>query len=421
MKVLVVGSGGREHAILWKLKQSPKIDQLYCSPGNAGTALVAENVHSGVDYVQDLLSFAVENGIDYTIIGPEVALGDGIADEFNRTGKKVFGPSKAGAQLETSKLFAKNFMKKYNIPTGRFEDFTDVRAAKEYIDAAPFEVVVKADGLAAGKGVIVPSTRQEAKDAVEKILVQREFGAAGDHVVIEERLDGDEATLLCFCDGKAIKPMVPSQDHKRLLDNDEGPNTGGMGVYAPTPLITAEMMAEITTTILEPTLRGIQQEQLDYRGILYVGLMIVKGKPFVLEYNCRFGDPEAQVVLPLLENDLLDVVVAVCDQKLSEIDVRTSSKHACCVILASGGYPGHYHRGYEISGLNNVEGALVFHAGTQGIDHEILTAGGRVLGVTALGNTLPEAIDKAYAEVKKIHFVDMTFRTDIGKKAERYK
>ncbi len=420
MKALVIGSGGREHTLVWKLKQSPQIEKIYCAPGNAGTAGIAHNVDTCVDYIASLLSFVVDEGIDITVVGPEMPLSQGISDLFERQGKIIFGPKKYAAQLESSKDFAKQFMMRHAIPTAKYETFTDAKAAIAYVQAAPFDVVIKADGLAAGKGVIIPQSKEEAVKAVEQIMVAREFGPAGDKVVIEENMRGDEATLLCFCDGKTISPMVSSQDHKRVFDHDEGPNTGGIGVYAPTPLMTAGLMEKVKERILDRIIRGMVAEEMEYKGVLYVGLMIVQGEPYVLEFNVRFGDPETQVVLPLLETDLVDVIMAVHEQRLDQLQLVWKPQHACSVIMCSGGYPAEFQRGYLISGLDQVQDAIVFHAGTAMENNAIVTAGGRVLGVTALGDSLQAAIDLAYREVARIDFKDKHFRNDIGAKAARY-
>ncbi|HNT29946.1 MAG TPA: phosphoribosylamine--glycine ligase [bacterium] len=420
MKALVVGSGGREHTLAWKLAQSPKIEKIYCAPGNAGTASIAENISTGVDYIGSLLSFAIDNEIGLTVVGPEMALADGIADVFERQGLKIFGPRQQAAQLEASKTFAKQFMKKHAIPTAAYEVFSNAAQAKAYIESVEYDVVVKADGLAAGKGVLIPKNKEEACAAIDDILERRAFGPAGATCVIEQRLEGDEATLLCFCDGVTIKPMVSSQDHKRALDGDQGLNTGGMGVYAPTPLVTDVLMAKVKEQILDRIIAGMQAEEMDFRGVLYVGLMIVKGEPYVLEFNVRFGDPECQVVIPLLESDLVDVCLAVAERKLADVDLRWSTQHACHVTMASGGYPQKFERGFPISGLDKVENALVFHAGTALDNGQVVTSGGRVLGVTALGDTLPDAIATAYREIEKIDFKNKHYRTDIGAKASRY-
>ena len=420
MKALVVGSGGRQHALVWKLKQSPQIDQLYCAPGNAGTAQIAHNVDTGVDYIDSLLNFVIDENVDITVVGPEMPLSQGISDLFRRQGKIIFGPKKFAAQLESSKEFAKQFMNRHSIPTATHQTFTDVAAAKEYLGRVPFKVVIKADGLAAGKGVIIPESKDEAIRAIDQIMVNREFGPAGDRVVIEENLVGDEATLLCFCDGKTISPMISSQDHKRVFDHDEGPNTGGIGVYAPTPLLTPGLMAKVRSRILDRIIAGMMADNMEYKGILYVGLMIVQGEPFVLEFNVRFGDPETQVVLPLLETDLVDVIMAVHEKRLDQLELKWKPQHACTVIMCSGGYPGEFETGYPITGLDQVTDAIVFHAGTTMENNSIVTSGGRVLGVTALGDTLQSAIDTAYREVRKIDFKNKHFRNDIGAKAARY-
>lgn len=423
MRVLVVGSGGREHTLVWKLSQSPQVSEIFCIPGNAGACDLAHCVRLEDESVQGIAEFAEEMGIGLTIVGPEAYLVQGIVDEFETRGLRIFGPRAAAAQLEGSKTFAKSLMMKYNIPTARYGVFTEVDEAKEYLKNAGLPIVVKADGLAAGKGVIVAYTLEDAICALESMMIKKEFGASGDRVVIEEFLVGEEATILAFTDGKTVRPMVPSQDHKAVFDNDTGPNTGGMGAYSPAPVVTDEVYTQVCEKILYPVVRALKQEGIEYKGVLYAGLMIQDGEAKVVEFNCRFGDPEAQVVLPRLETDLVDIVQAVIDNRLEEVRVEWKDDAAVCVVMASGGYPGQYQKGIPISGLDSVrgiEGLAVFHAGTAMKDGEIVTNGGRVLGVTALGATIEEAIGKAYDGVRHIEFEGAQYRKDIGAKASRH-
>jgi len=424
MNILIIGSGGREHALVWKLAQSPRVTKIYCAPGNAGTAQVAENIDIASEDIMGLREFALHNRIDLTVVGPEAPLVLGIVDEFEAHGLKVFGPSKKASILEGSKVFAKNLMKKYNIPSADFLSFTDEAEAKRFIKKVGAPVVVKADGLAAGKGVIVCQTGAEAERAVERILREKEFGEAGNEVIIEECLVGEEASILCFTDGKTIVPMASAQDHKRVNDNDEGPNTGGMGAYSPAPLVTAELLAKVEREILKPTISGMEAEGHSYKGILYVGLMLTKDGPKVLEYNCRFGDPETQCILPRLKTDLLEILLSIVDCRLSIISLDWDPRSAVCVVLASGGYPGSYKKGQEITGLENardLDDVIIFHAGTTLKDGKTVTAGGRVLGVVGLGETIRHAIDRSYLAVKLINFKDMHYRKDIGRKALKWK
>ena len=423
MKVLVIGSGGREHAIVWKLNKSDKVDKIYCAPGNAGTALLAENLDIAGSDTAALLDFAKKENIDMTFVGPEAPLVAGIVDKFESAGINVFGPSQAAAALEGSKVFAKKLMKDYNIPTAAYEVFTDPEKAIDYIKKIGAPIVVKAEGLAAGKGVIVAESVEEAVDAVKLILVNDKFGEAGERIVVEEYLEGEEATVLAFVDGENIKAMVPSQDHKPAYDNDEGPNTGGMGAYAPAPIVSDELMEAVYKEILIPTVQALKEEGINYKGVLYSGLMIKDGKAKVLEYNVRFGDPEAQVVLPLLDTDLIDIAEAVVDGKLDELEIKWKVQKALCVIMASGGYPIEYEKGKEITGIKQVdqeEDMIVFQAGTKIENGTLLTDGGRVLAVTALGEDYQEVIEKAYSGVEKIHFDDFHIRSDIGQKALKH-
>ncbi|MBU0580285.1 MAG: phosphoribosylamine--glycine ligase [Candidatus Margulisbacteria bacterium] len=423
MKVLVIGSGGREHTIVWKLKQSPKIEKIYCAPGNAGIAEIAECLPIQADDIPALLNFAKENTIDLTVVGPEIPLVAGIADEFEATGLKVFGPSKKAAQLEGSKAFAKKIMKKYKVPTASYEVFKDLKKAKEHIFMSKFPVVIKADGLAAGKGVTVATSLVEATKALEDAMQNKVFGEAGATVVIEECLQGEEASILAFVDGKNFVSMVSSQDHKRIFDDDKGPNTGGMGTYSPAPLVTNMMMDEISNKILKPTIEGMAKEGAPYKGVLYAGLMLTKEGPKVIEYNCRFGDPETQVVLPRLESDLLEAMLACVDGTVDQLQLSWKQDAAVCVVLAADGYPGSYEKGKPIQGLENFKDlpdVVVFHAGTKLEEGVVKTSGGRVLGVTGLGSDIKAAIKKAYNAVNKIQFDGIYFRKDIGKKALKH-
>lgn len=422
MNILVIGGGGREHTLAWKLAQSPSATKLYAIPGNPGMAAAAECV-SGISIEDNeaVVAFAEEHAIDLAVIGPEVPLTNGIVDAFEAAGILAFGPRKAAAELEGSKAFSKGLMKKYGIPTAKYEVFTDAEAAKDYVRQEGAPIVIKADGLAAGKGVIVAETCDEALAAVADIMEDQEFGAAGNRVVIEEFMEGEEASLLCFTDGETIVPMISSQDHKRAYDGDKGPNTGGMGTYAPAPVMTPAMIEATKEKILKPVIAAMKQEGRTYQGCLYAGLMITKDGPKVVEFNARFGDPETQVVLPLLKSDLVDIMVACAkgDGSLKDLDIAWSDGAAVCVVLASGGYPKSYRKGYEITGLDEAEklGCHVFHAGTAERDGSVVTAGGRVLGVVAEAADVRAAVDKAYQGVNVIDFKDKMFRHDIAHRA----
>ena len=422
MNILAIGGGGREHTLAWKLAQSPSATKLYAIPGNPGMAAVAECV-SGISIEDNeaVVAFAKEHAIDLAVIGPEVPLTNGIVDAFEAAGILAFGPRKAAAELEGSKAFSKGLMKKYGIPTAKYEVFTDAEAAKDYVRQEGAPIVIKADGLAAGKGVIVAETCDEALAAVADIMEDQEFGAAGNRVVIEEFMEGEEASLLCFTDGETIVPMISSQDHKRAYDGDKGPNTGGMGTYAPAPVMTPAMIEATKEKILKPVIAAMKQEGRTYQGCLYAGLMITKDGPKVVEFNARFGDPETQVVLPLLKSDLVDIMVACAkgDGSLKDLDIAWSDGAAVCVVLASGGYPKSYRKGYEITGLDEAEklGCHVFHAGTAERDGSVVTAGGRVLGVVAEAADVRAAVDKAYQGVNVIDFKDKMFRHDIAHRA----
>jgi len=417
MKVLVVGGGGREHAVCKKLAESKLVDQLLCAPGNAGIAKVATCV-PGVKAtdVEGIVKLAKDEKVDFVCVTPDDPLALGCVDALEKEGIAAFGPSAYAAQMESSKIFSKNLMKKYGIPTAESETFEDMDEALKYLDTQTAPIVIKADGLALGKGVIVAKTLDEAKEAVVDMMQGGKFGKSGARVLIEECMFGREVTVLCFCDGKTIVPMQASQDHKRVFDNDQGPNTGGMGAFAPSPLYTAELAKQTMDTILVPTLNAMNAEGFTFKGVLYVGLMLTEKGPKVVEYNARFGDPETQVVLPLLDSDLMEIMMAVRNQTLSELDIQWKEESAACIVLASGGYPGKYEGGKLITGMDAAEdtGATVYHAGTKMTEEGVVTAGGRVLGVTALGDTLKSAVDSAYAAAKKIHFDGAHMRSDIG-------
>jgi len=416
LNILIIGSGGREHAIAWKAAQSPRLGQLYCLRGNPGTAQLGENVGGiSLDDHPAILRCCIEKQIALVIIGPEIYLAAGLADVLTGSGIKVFGPSKAAAQIESSKVFSKNFMSRHGIPTARYASFNHLAEALAHLEKVNYPVVIKASGLAAGKGVILPETRQEAKDALESILTGSAFGEAGSEVVIEERLSGQEVTLLSFSDGMTVKPMVPSQDHKRVLDGDLGPNTGGMGAYAPVPACPPEMVSELMRIALQPAVDGLREEGHPFVGVLYGGFMLTLDGPRVIEFNCRFGDPETQVVLPLLESDFLEIAIACAEGRLDQVDVCWKKGAAACVVLASGGYPGKYPTGFPISGLDaKMPDAVVFHAGTRCEDGKIVSAGGRVLCVTGLGADIRQALVAAYARIQPIRFEGMQYRKDIG-------
>lgn len=419
MKVLVIGSGGREHALVWKLSQSRHVDRIYCMPGNAGIAEIAECIDVNNDF-QALLDFVKYEWIDLTIVGPEEPLSKGIVDLFEKEGRKIIGPTMGASMLEASKVFAKDFMRRYGIPTAEYRVFTSYLHAEDYIRVKGAPIVVKADGLAAGKGVFVARTIDEAMDALRLIMKERIFGDAGERVVIEECLEGEEASFMAFCDGKTIIPMVSSQDHKRVFDNDEGPNTGGMGAYSPAPVITEEVERKVINKIMIPAIRGMRAEGIKYKGILYAGLMIKDGNPYVLEFNCRFGDPETQPVLSRLKTDLVDISFAIIEERLSEIAIEWRPEASVCVVLASKGYPGKYEKGKVIKGLDrlkDMENLYVFHAGTRFNNGDVVTSGGRVLGVTALGKDIAEARNRVYEAIKEIQFEGMHFRKDIALKA----
>lgn len=422
MRILLIGGGGREHALAWKLVQSPNVEKLYAAPGNPGMALLqkCECINLNVDDLEGVADYAEEKSIDLTVVGPEAPLVAGLADVFKRRGLPVFGPSKAAAQLEGSKAFSKELMAKYNIPTAFFKICEDIEAAKAYVEEKGAPIVVKADGLAAGKGVVVAMTKQEALDAIDEMMGDHKFGAAGARVVLEEYMEGEEASLLAFTDGKTVVPMIAAQDHKRVFDGDEGPNTGGMGTYAPAPVMTDILRLKATELVLKPVVAAMAKEGTPYQGCLYAGLMIKGDSVKVVEFNCRFGDPETQVVLPLLDGDLAEIMLACATGTLDKVEVAWHDKAAVCVVMASGGYPESYEKGKEITGLAAAEedkDVVVFHAGTKEADGKIVTSGGRVLGVTAVDASIKAARDRAYAAVEKIAFEKNFYRKDIAWRA----
>jgi phosphoribosylamine--glycine ligase len=420
MKILVVGKGGREHTFVWKIAQSPRVSQVYAAPGNPGMARHARCVDIGVDDIEGLATFAEKEGIDLTIIGPEDPLADGIVDRFREKGLGVVGPTQSAAQIEADKDFALALLHKYNIPTGWFETFTDPQGARDCVERRGAPIVLKASGLAAGKGVIVAQTKQEALEAIDEMMVKRTFGAAGDKLVVMEFLDGEEASIFGFTDGEHMVCLAPSQDHKAIYDGDKGPNTGGMGAYSPAPVVTQERFDEIFEKVMVPTVKALASEGRPYSGILYGGLIFTEDGPKVIEFNCRLGDPEAQAVLPLLKTDLVDIFTAINDGTLAELNVETEDRAATCVVLSSGGYPGNYETGVPITGIEDAEelgDVVVFHAGTAEKDGALVTDGGRVLGVTGIGDDIAAAIKKAYEAVDKIEFEGAYCRQDIGYRA----
>jgi phosphoribosylamine--glycine ligase len=420
MKVLIVGSGGREHALAWKIAQSPKVTKIYAAPGNAGIAQLAECVPVQSDDVPGILAFAKSKAMDLTIVGPEGPLSLGIVDEFTKAGLRAFGPSGKAAEIESSKKFSKDLMKKYHIPTAEYSVFTEKAAAEAYVREKGAPIVIKADGLAAGKGVVVAETVDEALRALDLIMIDKAFGAAGDRVVIEECLRGEEASFMAFSDGKTVIPMASSQDHKRVFDADKGPNTGGMGAYSPAPVVTKKLERKVMETIMVPTVRAMKKEGRLFKGVLYAGLMIQDGEAKVLEFNARFGDPETQPIMARLDTDLVDIIEAILAGSLSKIEIKWKPDSAVCVVMASGGYPGSYEKGKIISGLENaakLSNVSVFHAGTAFKDGKTVTAGGRVLGVTGLGPVVAAAIDNAYQGVREITFEGAHYRRDIGARA----
>ncbi len=420
MKILVIGSGGREHSIVWKIAQSPLVSKIFCAPGNPGISELAECINITVDQTDQLCEFAVEENIDLTVVGPEAPLVDGIVDIFNEHGLKVFGPDKKAAILEDSKVFSKSLLKKHGIPTADFKCFDDYQQARCYIASKEAPIVVKADGLSKGKGVFVCKTNDEALQAIDSIMKDKVFGEAGDQVVIEECLIGEEISLLAFTDGKNIVAMESSQDHKTVFDGDTGPNTGGMGAYSPVPLMTDELYLQVEKEILVPTVHAMNREERPYKGVIYIGLMITDAGPMVLEYNVRLGDPEAQVILSRMKSDIVQIMLATISEDLDKVDLEWYSQASVCVVMASGGYPGSYDNGKEITGLDslkNQDGISVFHAGTKSANGKIVTNGGRVLGVVACGEDIEDAQKNVYEAVSKISFDGVHYRRDIASKA----
>ncbi len=420
MRILVVGGGGREHALVWKISQSPLAEKIFCAPGNAGTRDFAENVPVSAEDVDGLAEFAEKENIDLTVVGPEAPLVNGIADIFTARGLKIFAPDSKGAMLEGSKRFAKDHMNRYGIPTAKGEAFTDPEAAKEYIDTLGAPVVVKADGLAAGKGVILCDTVEEARKAVDGMITGKNFGQAGETVVIEETLKGEEASFIVFTDGKTVLPLPESQDHKRIFDNDQGPNTGGMGAYSPAPVLTPALRGKVMQEVMIPAVKGMETQGTPFTGVLYAGLMIDNDEIKVLEFNVRMGDPETQPILMRTRNDIVPLMKACTDGTLDEHDIEIDRRAAMCVVISAGGYPGSYEKGRPIYGLDRaaaVKNTVVFHAGTDLSDGRVVTSGGRVLGVTSLGDTIEDAQKTAYLACSKIEFTDRFYRKDIGAKA----
>ncbi len=416
MKVMVIGGGAREHALAWKIAQSRKVKELYVAPGNAGTASIAGNLNIKPNDIEALVKAAQDINIDLTVVGPEAPLAAGIVDYFERIGMPIFGPTKAATQIESSKVFAKKLMQKYAIPCPRGVTFSTYTEAREYLESQPAPIVVKADGLAAGKGVTVASSREDAQKALSDIMEAKVFGSAGDSVVIEECLTGKEVSLLAFTDGKTVVPMVPACDYKRVFDNDQGPNTGGMGSYSPPGFFDAKLTQRVMETVLEPAVKAMASEGMPYKGVLYAGLMIASDGPRVLEFNARFGDPETQATLPRLQADLVDILLAIVDNRLSEVTVEWSNEACVGVVMASAGYPGSYNTGFPITGLDKLDKeTMVFHAGTKfGENLQMYTDGGRVLTVTATGQTMAEARNKVYQNLPRIHFHSCHYRKDIA-------
>jgi len=419
MKVFVIGSGGREHTLVWKLKQSNKVSKIYAAPGNAGISKLAECINIKVDDIRSLVAYAKQEAIDITIVGPELPLVLGIVDAFEAEGLKIFGPNKEASQFEGSKDYTKSFLMRHHIPTAKYKSFTSPDKAKEALASFGYPVVIKADGLAAGKGVIIAEDEAVAVAAIDDMMTSKVFGDAGSLVVLEEFLKGIEASILCFVDGKTIVPMQPAQDYKKIFDGDEGLNTGGMGTYSPSQIIDDALMARIQEEILNPFITGIQKDGITFKGILFVGIMIDGDKIDVLEYNVRLGDPETEVTLPRMKTDLVTVIEAILEERLEEVKLEWVDQHAVCVVMASGGYPEAYEKGYPITGLDAVSDGVVFHCGTRKDGDEIVTNGGRVLGVMAMGDDLETARAKAYENVKAIQFEKAFYRNDIAKKITR--
>ena len=416
MKILIVGGGGREHAIAWKLSKENNVEKIYCAPGNAGIAKVAQCVNISDSDIENLVKFAKENNIDLTVVGPEVPFVNGIVDEFEKEGLKIFGPNKECSTFEGSKSFSKDFMIRHNIPTAKYKEYTNLDEAISEIDSFGYPVVIKADGLAAGKGVVIPENREDAINTLKEMMSDKKFGSAGDKVVIEEFLSGIETSILAFVDNDTIVPMVSAKDHKKVYNFEKGPNTGGMGTFSPSEIYTDELSKEISEKVLNRTLEGFKKDNLNYKGVLFIGLMITEDGPKVLEYNVRFGDPETQSVLFRLETDLHKIMEAILDNKLKDIDITYSDEQAICVMLTSGGYPESYEKGKVITGLDDLDDDIVvFHSGTKLVDGKIVTNGGRVIGITAKAKNVKEAGEKVYENIKKINFEGMHYRTDIWK------
>ena len=420
MKILVIGSGGREHAIVWKLSQSKNVDKIYCAPGNGGIKEIAEIIDIKADDINSLLNFAKANKIDLAVVGPEAALVKGIVDIFNREGLKIFGPLKELAMLEGSKVFAKEIMERFGLPTAKFRVFSKPEEAKEFLKQKGAPIVVKADGLAAGKGVIVAKTIKDAEDAIDNIMVKRIFGDSGNRIILEDCLEGEEASMLIFTDGKTIVPLESSQDHKRIFDGDKGPNTGGMGAYSPAPVVSQKILDDIMNKVFRQIVYGLRKEDRVYKGVLYAGLMITKKGPMVLEFNVRFGDPETQAILPRLKSDLVDIMLACIDGRLDKTGVEWDKRPCLSVVCASKGYPEEYEKDIEISGLEEaraINDVIIFHAGTRNENGRFFTNGGRVLAVTGLGRDIKSAQENAYKAIEKIRFKGMHYIKDIGNRA----
>ena len=420
MKVLVVGSGGREHALVWKISRSKKVKKIFCAPGNGGTDRIAQNIDIKADDIARLKKFAIDEKIELTIVGPEIPLALGIVDEFEKEGLKIFGPSKEASRLEASKIFTKELCQSEDIPTADFKIFDNEKNAKNYIEEATFPIVIKADGLAAGKGVIIAKTKSEAFAAIDSIIVKKEFGASGDRMIIEECMEGEEASILVISDGESIIPLASSQDHKRIFDGDKGPNTGGMGAYSPAPVVTREIFDKTITKVIKPAIAGMKKKGISYKGVLYAGIMIVSGEPKLLEFNVRFGDPETEAILPRMESNIVELLeLAICGG-LKKYKIKWSDKACVSVVMAAGGYPGKYDKNKEITGLEEAEkikDTLIFHAGTKKEGTKIFTSGGRVLNVIGLGRNIKEAITVAYKACGIVKFENAYYRKDIGHKA----
>lgn len=417
MNVLVLGNGGREHALVWKIKQSPLVKKIYCIPGNTGTADLAENVELDLADFKGLVQFAKDKKIELTVVGPEAPLVNGVVDAFNEAGLRAFGPSKRAARLEGSKIYMKKLMRKHNIPTADFIEFHDAEAALAHLRYADVPYVIKADGLASGKGVFVCKKDEDATNAIKEIMIEKQFGASGNSIVIEDFMPGEEASLFVFTDGKNIYPLESAQDHKTIFDNDEGPNTGGMGAYSPAPVLSDKMMDQVIESIIVPTVHALNTDESTYKGLLYAGLMITQKGPKVVEFNCRFGDPETQAVLMRMKSDIVPILIACCDGTLNKQTVEWDKRPSVCVVMSSQGYPGNYIKNKIITGLDAVQkDSVVFHSGVRKVGEQYLTNGGRVLGVTSLGTDLKNAIENCYHAVEKISFDGAFYRKDIGKK-----